>query len=144
MSKFGQLMNHLDLKNPKISKRDFPEGITPITPQDICVIQLKPYKINEKCENCAYAALINIKGHMNELGIGGYMSNQKDPLKSTIHRPTEGVKLREPHTMIVGFGEAWVCRNRKMGERNVFILTEESSPCEHCTPKSGVEEKKGK
>ena len=136
MSKFGNIMENLDLENRKVQKRIFPEGVTPITPQDICIIPVKIGKIHPTCEKCIYSAIIQMRGQVNELGIGGYMSNQKDPLAPTTHRPSEGVKLREPQTLITADGPVWVCRNRIQGQKGIFILDKDSLPCDQFKEKN--------
>jgi hypothetical protein len=70
--------------------------------------------------------VITTQGKIDELGVGGYASNQEDTeirdekknkvkigLKPVTHNPVAGVKLREPRTIIIGCGQVFCCRSRK-------------------------------
>lgn len=125
MSKFGLLMDYLELSNYRIEKRQYPEGIISITPQEQCIVPLKLCEISPECQKACKAKIVELRGQINELGIGGYMSNQKDPFAPTTHRPSEGIKLREPHTIIIGVGKSWAATDRELTKQGIFILTPE-------------------
>lgn len=128
MSKFENLLKEglMDLEHPEIIDRKMPQGMYPGTPQQVCWIKVKEYSISKKIREITKANLIEMSGHINELGIGGWMSNQKDPLAFSEHKPTQGITHRTPHTRIKGHGKVWVVGDRKIGDY-MFILTPETS-----------------
>ena len=129
MSKFELLMHLLDLKNPDIRPREYPPNVKPFYPQEVCILKLKLPKLNAMCEKCRFSDVITTQGKVNELGIGGYMTNQPDGVAQAKHNPKGGVELKEPRTIIMGQGQAYICRNRKQGETGTFFLTENEPPC---------------
>jgi len=118
-----------------IRKRQFPQGIVPLHPQEECVIETALGKLNDLCANCIFCAARHFTRRVNELGIHGFMSNA-DENKGTVNAlkpgnlmPSEGIKLRDPTTSIIEDGERYICQNRKAGER-IYIVGEETPSCE--------------
>jgi len=129
MSKFANLMHLLDVKNHEIKDREFPVGLKPFFKQQVCVIPLLPAELNERCLKCVFADLVTTKGKVDEFGIGGYMSNQKDGLAPTKMNMGAKVTLKEPRTIIIAEGQAWRCKNLR--NRMPGFLTEKTQPCEY-------------
>ena len=141
MSKFATLMHLLDLKNKEIRDREFPPNVKPFYPQKTCLIKLKLADLNPMCSKCMFCDVITTQGKVNELGIGGYMSNQEDGLKTVKHNPKQGVELKEPRTIIIAHGQAFICRNREQTKTGTFFLTEKEPTCEHFKEKTKFETK---
>jgi len=140
MSKFATLMHLLDVEHPEIREREYPANVRPFYKQEVALIKLKLADLNPLCAKCIFCDVITTQGKIDELGVGGYMSNQADGLKQVRHNPKRGITLREPTTIIMGHGQAFVCRNREQG-KTVFFLTEKQPACEHFKEKLKVETK---
>ena len=134
-------------KIKKVMPKHFPIGIYPHLPQEICFLDLcdgelpkdrkekltaKPLrKLNRRCANCIFSGMSQYSRQAVELGIGGWMSNQKEGLRPEQKNPIRGIDLREPHTSIVERGVRWVCHNPKAGSEGIYILDEETPGCTH-------------
>ena len=139
MSKFSNLMHLLDLEHPDIVPRVWPHGTTPHTPHETCIIKLNPAELNPTCAKCRFARLVFTKGKVDELGIQGYMSDQKDGLKRVNLNPRAGINLRKPTTIIRAEGNVWLCGHPKQGLAG--FLTEEDRPCDLFQPKEEPKKK---
>jgi hypothetical protein len=140
MSKFASLLDLLDFENSEIKKREYSGNNRPFKDQFVAIIDLKLPNLNPQCENCVSCDVITTQGKIDELGVGGYASNQEDTeikdekgnkikigLKRILHNPAVGVKLREPRTIIMGCGQVFCCRNRK--NTGSFFLNGKDIPC---------------
>ncbi len=143
MSKFANMMHLLDTEHPNIREKPFPENLRPFRKQYECMITLRlPDTLNPMCDKCAFRDVVHTQGKINELGIEGYMTNQKDGLKRAEHRPQQGITLKEPRTIIIGDGEAFVCRNNERSKAGVFFLNEKMVGCASFMEKPGIKAKK--
>jgi len=152
MSKFATLMHLLDFENSEIQKREYTGNTKPFYDQFVAVIKLNLPKLNPVCENCRFCDVITTQGKIDELGVGGYASNQLDTeikdekgnkikigLKPVIHNPTVGIRLREPRTIIMGAGQVFCCRNKK--QVSTFFLTEKDPACAEFQEKIKIKQK---
>lgn len=144
MSKFTPIMHLLDLKNHKIEERKFPDNLKPHLKQEVCIIPLRLCELNEKCADCMHSHVIFTKGKVDELGIGGWMSDQQDGLKKANYNPSAGIKLREPRTIIRAEGQVWACGHRQQRDTANFFLTENIPSCSLFEKKIESKEKKAK
>lgn len=142
MSKFANLMNLLDLKHSEVKDREYPINVRPFYKQQVCVIPILLSKLNPLCEKCRFKGLITTRGKVDELGIDGYMSNQKDGLAPVKHNPTAGVTLREPRAIIMASGQVYICRHPKKVQTSDFFLTEEIPACDLFEEKQAFEYEK--
>jgi hypothetical protein len=140
MSKFGEfgLMKCLDIEHPEIKKREYTGTTKPFYEQDVCIVRLNLAKLNPQCAKCRFCSVIRTQGKINELGVGGYMSNQPDGLTSVEHNPSKGIKLREPRTIIIGEGEAYACTNREQTKTGTFFVTDVDPSCANDKPKIAI------
>jgi hypothetical protein len=140
MSKFAPLLDLLDFENSEIKKREYTGNTRPFMDQFVAVVKLNLPKLNPQCESCMSCDVITTQGKIDELGVGGYASNQQDTeitdehgkkikigLKQITHNPVAGVKLREPRTIIMGCGQVFCCRNKK--NTGAFFLSGKDVPC---------------
>jgi hypothetical protein len=146
MSKFGTqgLMNCLDVEHPELRKKENIGNTRFLDNEEVAVIKLKLPVLKGKCKNCAFCSVITTQGKIDELGVGGYASNQEDteatyagqPLKKAKigirrvnHNPGAGVTMRVPSTIIVAAGQAFRCTNRDETNRGTDLLNENSPGC---------------
>lgn len=122
-------MHLLDIKNFKVHERKFHQNVRPFFKQEVCVIPILLPKLNKLCEKCRHSDVIFTKGKVNELGIGGWMSNQKDPLKPIKANPPAGITLREPRAIIQASGQVHCCRHPQQTVAANFYLTSKIPNC---------------
>lgn len=150
-------MNQLDIEHPILKIREDIGNTRFIDKEEVAVIRLKLPVLKGKCKNCAFCDVCTINGaKINELGIGGYASNQietdavyetgpnkgkkvKVGIKSVINNPVAGVTLRNPSTIIIGAGQAFRCTNREETKNGTDLLNENSPGCKNWVGKESIE-----
>lgn len=142
MSKFASMLNLLDKKNLKIKKRDFPKNVRPFHDQEVCWVPIKLPELKSQCADCRFHDIVTTQGKVNEFGIDGYMTNQKDPLEPTKLNLRGNVLLREPRAIIIAYGEVHCCRHRR--REGSFFLMENEAACEHFDEKKSPKKTKAK
>jgi len=136
-------MDLLDMGNIIIKEKKFEGTNRPFEKQEVCVIPIVLPKLETQCEECVFCDVCSTRGKVDELGIGGYASNQADTkvktegsvtgnvmvgIKPIKNDPTIRVTLRRPRAIIMADGQMWICRN-PMRKASTCFLRKDEVPC---------------